>query len=117
MKKITILFFVILSGLLKAQQDPQFSLNMFNIYSVNPAFSGSYDQFNALAIQRSQWVGFDGAPVTQHLSVESPVYFLHGGVGLSLLNDKLGKEYTRQVSLSYAYQTKLSNHSELGCWC
>ena len=46
MKKILVLFFVLLSGILQAQQDPQFSLNMFNIYSVNPAFSGSYDQFN-----------------------------------------------------------------------
>ena len=104
-----------LSTFLKAQQDPQFSLNMFNIYSVNPAFSGSYDQFNALAIHRSQWVGFgDGAPVTQHVSVEAPVYFLHGGAGVSLLNDKIGNEYTRGVNLSYAYQTKLSKKSELG---
>ena len=62
-----------------SQQDPQYSLNMFNIYSVNPAFSGSYDQFNALLINRAQWIGFDGgAPVTQHFSVESPVYALHG---------------------------------------
>ena len=98
-----------------AQQDPQFSLNMFNIYSVNPAFSGSYDQFNALAIHRSQWVGFDaGAPVTQHVSVEAPVYFLHGGAGISLLNDKIGNGYTRGINLSYAYQTKLSKKSELG---
>jgi len=88
---------------------------MFNIYSVNPAFSGSYDQFNALAIHRSQWVGFGaGAPVTQHVSVEAPVYFLHGGAGVSLLNDKIGNEYTRGVNLSYAYQTKLSKKSELG---
>ena len=115
MKKVLVLFFVLLSTLLKAQQDPQFSLNMFNIYSVNPAFSGSYDQFNALAIHRSQWVGFgDGAPVTQHISVEAPVYFLHGGAGVSLLNDKIGNEYTRGVNLSYAYQTKLSKKSELG---
>ena len=115
MKKVLILFFVMLSTFLKAQQDPQFSLNMFNIYSVNPAFSGSYDQFNALAIHRSQWVGFgDGAPVTQHVSVEAPVYFLHGGAGVSLLNDKIGNEYTRGVNLSYAYQTKLSKKSELG---
>ena len=115
MKKVLVLFFVLLSTLLKAQQDPQFSLNMFNIYSVNPAFSGSYDQFNALAIHRSQWVGFgDGAPVTQHVSVEAPVYFLHGGAGVSLLNDKIGNEYTRGVNLSYAYQTKLSKKSELG---
>ena len=115
MKKVLILFFVFLSTLLKAQQDPQFSLNMFNIYSVNPAFSGSYDQFNALAIHRSQWVGFgSGAPVTQHVSVEAPVYFLHGGAGVSLLNDKIGNEYTRGVNLSYAYQTKLSKKSELG---
>ena len=115
MKKVLILFFVLQSGFLIAQQDPQFSLNMFNIYSVNPAFSGSYDQFNALAIHRSQWVGFgDGAPVTQHVSVEAPVYFLHGGAGVSLLNDKIGNEYTRGVNLSYAYQTKLSKKSELG---
>ena len=115
MKKVLVLFFVLLSGFAKAQQDPQFSLNMFNIYSVNPAFSGSYDQFNALAIHRSQWVGFDGgAPTTQHVSIEAPVYFLHGGVGVSLLNDKLGNEYTRGVSLSYAYQTKLARNAELG---
>ena len=115
MKKVLVLFFVMLSSLVKAQQDPQFSLNMFNIYSVNPAFSGSYDQFNALAINRSQWVGFDaGAPVTQHVSVEAPVYFLHGGAGISLLNDKIGNEFIRSVNLSYAYQTKLTKKSELG---
>jgi len=114
MKKVLVLFFVLLSGLVKAQQDPQFSLNMFNIYSVNPAFSGSYDQFNALAIHRGQWVGFEGAPVTQHVSVEAPVYFLHGGAGISLTNDKLGSEYTRGINFSYAYQTKLTNKSELG---
>jgi type IX secretion system PorP/SprF family membrane protein len=115
MKKVLVLFFVLLSGLAKAQQDPQFSLNMFNIYSVNPAFSGSYDQFNALAIHRSQWVGYGGgAPTTQHVSVEAPVYFLHGGAGVSLVNDKLGNEYSRGVSLSYAYQTKLTKKSELG---
>ncbi len=115
MKKVLVLFFVLLSGFLKAQQDPQFSLNMFNIYSVNPAFSGSYDQFNALAIHRNQWAGFGpGAPVTQHVSIEAPVYFLHGGAGVSLLNDKIGNEYTRGVNLSYAYQTKLTKKSELG---
>ena len=115
MKKVLVLFFVLLSGLAKAQQDPQFSLNMFNIYSVNPAFSGSYDQFNALAIHRSQWVGYGGgSPTTQHVSVEAPVYFLHGGAGISLVNDKLGNEHSRGVSLSYAYQTKLTKKSELG---
>ena len=115
MKKVLVLFFVMLSGLAKAQQDPQYSLNMFNIYAVNPAFSGSYDQFNALAIHRSQWVGYGGgSPTTQHVSVEAPVYFLHGGAGISLVNDKLGNEYSRGVSLSYAYQTKLTKKSELG---
>ena len=42
------------------------------------------------------------------------MYFLHGGAGVSLLNDKIGNEYTRGVNLSYAYQTKLSKKSELG---
>lgn len=115
MKKVIVLFFVLIGNLAYAQQDPQFSLNMFNIYSVNPAFSGSHDQFNALAIHRSQWVGFEGgAPTTQHLSIEAPVYFLHGGAGISLINDRLGNEYARSVSFSYAYQTKLSKKAELG---
>jgi len=98
----------------KAQQDPQYSLNMFNIYSVNPAFSGSYDQFKALAINRTQWLGFDGAPVTSHVSVEAPVYFLHGGAGMSITSDKIGNEKNTSISLSYAYQTKLTKKSELG---
>ncbi len=115
MKKNLCIFFVTLSPFVFAQQDPQFSLNMFNIYSVNPAFSGTYDQFKALAIHRSQWVGFGpGAPVTQHVSVEAPVYALHGGVGVNVLNDQVGNEYNRGISLSYAYQTKLSKKSELG---
>jgi type IX secretion system PorP/SprF family membrane protein len=114
MKKLLVLFFVIIAGKAQAQQDPQYSLNMFNIYSVNPAFAGSYDQFNALAIHRSQWAGFDGAPTTQHLSLEAPVYFLHGGAGITVTNDKVGVGYQRGVNISYAYQTKLTKKAELG---
>ena len=107
MKKIAILFFVVLSGLLKAQQDPQFSLNMFNIYSVNPAFSGSYDQFNALAIQRSQWVGFDGAPNTQNLSYDTPLGYSGLGLGINLMNDEIGpsREIYLDANLSYTIET------------
>ena len=46
MKKIGILMMVLMAvGLIvKAQQDPQFSQNMFNHMTVNPAFAGQQNR-------------------------------------------------------------------------
>jgi len=85
-----------------AQQDPQFSHNMFNRLQPNPASAGSNDAICGTLLYRSQWVSFEGAPKTGLLSLDMPVSVLHGGLGLTLMTDKLGAENTFNAKLAYA---------------
>jgi len=87
-----------------AQQEPQFSQNMFNILPVNPGYAGSSDAICATILYRNQWVGFTGAPKTMLLTVDAPVKFLRGGVGLTIFNDELGADKTFGAKLAYAYK-------------
>jgi hypothetical protein len=73
-----------LSVEVSAQQEPQFSQNMFNILPINPGFAGSNDAICGNLFYRNQWTGFVGAPKTGLLNVASPVKMLHGGVGLTV---------------------------------
>jgi type IX secretion system PorP/SprF family membrane protein len=90
-----------------AQQDPQFTMNMFNRLYTNAGYAGSNNGICATALHRQQWVGFDGAPATTVVNVDATVKALHGGVGLSILSDKLGAQYSGGVNLSYAFRLAL----------
>lgn len=91
----------------QAQQDPQFTQYMFNTMSVNPAYAGSKGHAVITAIGRTQWVGFDGAPDTQNLSFDSPIGESGLGLGLNLVNDKIGPSHEIYFdgNLSYTVET------------
>lgn len=73
-----------------AQQDPMFTQYMFNTLSINPAYAGSADRFSAVALHRSQWVNFEGAPTTQTITVHSPLKKENISIGGSIINDSYG---------------------------
>lgn len=105
MKKILFsLLFASITVIALAQQDPQFSQNMFNKLQPNPATAGSNDAICANLLYRNQWVGFEGAPKTFLLGIDAPVSFLHGGLGLTVMSDKLGFEKNINVKLAYAFR-------------
>ena len=93
-----------------AQQDPQFSLNMFNNLSVNPGYAGSKDAVDLVLLGREQWMGFKGAPKTQVFSIHTPfkLFKAKNGAGLSITNDKIGFETNMGINLAYAY------HKDMG---
>lgn len=111
--KPKILLLIILSGLVGmnafAQQDPQFSHNMFNHLAVNPGFAGSQGMLSAGMLNRQQWMGFEGNPKTTLFSVHTPVKPLGipSGVGLTFTDDRLGFEKNMTISLDYAYRMEL----------
>ncbi len=90
-----------------AQQDFLNSQYMFNLYNINPAYTGSRDVVAASLSHRTQWVGFDGAPTTQVLSVHAPVTKMKIGVGLQLFNDAIGPRQMNGFNTSYAYHLKV----------
>ncbi len=98
---------------LAAQQDPLYSQYMFNTLAFNPGYAGSADVFTVMALSRHQWVGLDGAPSTQTLLAHSPLKAANMGLGLSLINDKVGP--TRQTSIygDYAYRIRTGGDSRL----
>lgn len=90
-----------------AQQDAQFTQYMYNTVNINPAYAGSRGALSVFGLHRTQWVGLDGAPETSCLSVNTPINNSNLGVGVSLVNDKIGptNENNFSVDLSYTVQT------------
>ena len=89
------------------QQDAQFTQYMYNTINVNPAYAGSRGAMSIFALHRTQWVGLDGAPVTNAVSINTPLNENNLGLGVSVINDKIGPthENTLSADLSYTIPT------------
>ncbi len=90
-----------------SQQDPQYSLYMFNPMAVNPAYAGSREVLSGVLVHRSQWIGLKGAPETQVLAINSPLRNKKMGLGLQIINDKIGAHTTQTLKATYAYRLKM----------
>ena len=90
-----------------AQQDAQYTQYMYNTINVNPAYAGSRGALSIFGLHRAQWVGMDGAPVTNSFSVNTPINESKIGVGFSVVNDKIGPTVENDISgdISYTIQT------------
>lgn len=108
-------FFVYCIDDAAAQQDAQFSHNMFNTMAFNPGYAGLRPAICATALARQQWVGFADEedeslnPETYSFSVDAPISLIRGGLGLSFLQDQLGFETALGVKLAYAYHLDLTD--------
>jgi len=116
MRSILLVFvFIAFASGLKAQQDPQFTHNMFNNAFVNPGSYGLSDGITVTGIFREQWLGFKDynnekvAPQTLLVTADSPIRFLHGGVGLGIAQDKEAQIKNMLVKLGYSYHLNLGN--------
>jgi type IX secretion system PorP/SprF family membrane protein len=106
MKRILLSLVVVVMGSgAMAQQDPQYSMFMFDKLSVNPGFAGMDGMYCGSAMYRNQYMGFvSGNPTQQFLlNLQGPVPVAYGGVGLTFYNDKIGFETNNIVRLSYSY--------------
>ncbi|MBN8703923.1 MAG: type IX secretion system membrane protein PorP/SprF [Bacteroidetes bacterium] len=106
-KRFTTLAFASLTALSFAQQDAQFSHNMFNRLAINPGYAGTSQAYCATLIYRNQWTGFEGAPKTILFSGDAFVQPLHGGVGLTVVSDNLGFDKTFIGKLAYSFNQPL----------
>ncbi|NQX97205.1 MAG: type IX secretion system membrane protein PorP/SprF [Flavobacteriales bacterium] len=108
MKKIILISMLCILGLQGfSQQDPQYSLYMFNPLGVNPGYAGSREVLSAVLVHRSQWIGLEGAPETQVLALNSPLRNKKMGLGLQIINDKIGAHNTVTIKGTYAYRLKM----------
>lgn len=114
MKQIVTVILLLLTGLgLYGQQDILLSQYMFNQLVLNPAYTGSKDYVSTTLVHRSQWVGFEGAPVTQALSIHGPLPDRINAFGLMVANDHVGVTNRTDFFGSYAYHWKMTSKATL----
>ena len=115
LKKIALFLFLtfgIGTGLF-AQQEPQFTQNMFNRVFTNPGFSGLGEGICVTGFVRQQWTSFKDsegekvAPETFLVSIESPVRILRGGLSALVMQDQIGFTKTITLRIGYAYNREI----------
>lgn len=96
-----------------AQQMPMYTHYMYNTLVINPAYAGSREALSVTGLHRSQWVGFEGAPTTQTLTLHAPLKNQRIGLGLAVMNDKLGPINNSTVTANFAFRMQLTRKAKL----
>ena len=111
--KIILLFFLLFSLRGTAQQDPIFTQYMYNGQVINPAYAGMWEKIGCTALVRKQWAGIHRAPLTEAISIHSPLYNEKVGLGLNIINDNYGREERLSVLADYAFEVALTPRRRL----
>ena len=100
----------------RAQQDPQISQHMFSHLLINPGYAGNTGLINLSLLNRQQWVGFPGAPVTTAFQADASVKLIGDadGLGITVVKDAIGYENNVSFGLNYCYRFQLGQ-GQLGC--
>lgn len=96
-----------------AQQDSQYTQYMYNTVSINPAYAGSRGVTSLFLLHRNQWIGLDGAPVTNAFSINKPISNTNLGYGISIVNDRIGVSDNNTFSADVSYSVPVSTSSKL----
>lgn len=111
--KIKIAALLLMSIASYSQQDAQFTQYMYNTINVNPAYAGSRETMSIFALHRTQWVGLDGAPVTNTASIHTPINGSNVGLGLSVINDRIGPSDENNIAVDFSYTISTSERYKL----
>ncbi|MEH6537445.1 MAG: type IX secretion system membrane protein PorP/SprF [Psychroserpens sp.] len=112
--KFNIIAFILFSSWMGvAQQLPQFTQYMYNTISINPAYAGSRETLSVVGLHRSQWVGLEGGPQTQTLSIHAPMRNERVGLGISFINDELGYQNFSYLYGDFSYTIPTGENSKL----
>ncbi len=113
MKRIVtfLLVMAIAPRILNAQQDPIYAQYLNNPLTFNPAYAGSNNMFNATLQYRTQWAGLDANPTTVNFTTHMSVYRNKMGLGLMVVEDKLGDIKNTEVNAVYSYKIQVEKTS------
>ncbi len=109
MKKGYFIILLLFSLSAYSQQDPLFTQYMFNKLVVNPAYAGSQEIFSVDLLNRTQWVGIDGAPQTLTFGAHTAMRNRKVGLGLFGYRDVLGPQINQGLMGTYAYRLIFAN--------
>lgn len=109
MKNIVLGVALLLIGVAtQAQQLPLTGLYYDNHFLLNPAAAGEHGHLVGLLNHRRQWVGLEGAPVSNILSLNTPLRNKNSAVGLTIKSDKANIFSTLSGNITYSQRFNFS---------
>ena len=102
------------AGTAFGQQIPMFNSYTLNTFLINPSYAGINGKTNIYGINRIQYAGFDGAPVTYMFTADAGFKDKKFGLGGALFSDRNNLIAQNGFQLSYAYAIKLNDKLNLG---
>ncbi len=111
-KYLSLLIITIFGCTAYSQQDPHYTMYMYNMNIVNPAYAGSTQDLNIGVLARRQWVGINGSPSTYTANIHSAVG-KRVGMGLSLISDEIGPQSEQNLYLDLSYTIPLTHTANL----
>lgn len=109
----SVLLFICGTMALFSQQDIQYTQYMYNPTTINPAYAGSRGVVSIVGLHRSQWVGLDGAPRSESLSINSPISNGRVGLGTNIIRDQIGPTEETFISGDFSYTIPTSEKGNL----
>ena len=112
MKKIALLYYLVLQISLLCGQDQQYSQLLKTQGMLNPAYNGLRDVTSGLMLYRNQWAGISGAPVSEAFNIHAPVGIFYGlGAGVVVMHDKISLYSKFNAALAISYHINLNNET------
>lgn len=112
-KYLRVLLFLGSVYLAQAQKEPQYTQYMYNIGSFNPAYVGTTETAEIMALYRAQWLSVPGAPRTIRVGTNLPFSNEKMGMGFNVVSDQIGPSTQTYVDLAYSYQFNVSETAKL----
>jgi type IX secretion system PorP/SprF family membrane protein len=101
-------------GTVKSQsEDFDLSQRWFNESIYNPGATGNSFSTGVFLHTRAQWVGTDGAPITNAISFDTYVDEIKSGLGFAVYTEKIGYRNSWSAKLAYAYYIRIGDKSSL----
>lgn len=110
---ITCFLFVLFVSKGAGQIDPIFTQYMFNLQTINPAYAGMWEKIGFSTLVRKQWAGINRTPLTEIVSLHSPLKSEVVGMGFNVVNDHFGRENRLSIFGDYSYEVALTPRRRL----
>ena len=89
------------------QNDPLYAQYLNNPLVINPAYTGLNNTLNTSLSYRNQWANFDGGASTVNISAHTSLHDNKMGLGVLLVQDKIGSTKNTEAYATYSYKLDL----------
>ena len=111
---LTIMLSLLTAIVAQAQQIPMYTGYTVNNFLLSPSFAGTDDaDARLMALNRLQFAGIEGAPVTYMLTGDAPIRKKNMGLGATLYTDKYGLLRQTGIGLGYSYNIQMGDDTKV----